>query len=35
MEMLSDSEFQLASRNGKAAFANHCMLHLTGDPFTQ
>lgn len=35
MEMLSDSEFQLASRHGKAAFANHSMLHLTGDPFTQ
>jgi uncharacterized protein (DUF1330 family) len=35
MEMLSDPEFQNASRHRKAAFANHCMLHLAGDPFTE
>ena len=33
MEMLSDPKFQEASRHRKAAFANHCMLHLAGDPF--
>lgn len=35
MEMLSDPGFQKASRHRKAAFANHCMLHLAGDPFKQ
>jgi uncharacterized protein (DUF1330 family) len=35
MEMLSDPEFQKASRHRKAAFVNHCMLHLAGDPFKQ
>ena len=35
MEMLSDPEFQNASRHRKAALANHCMLHLDGDPFTE
>ena len=33
MEMLSDPEFQDVSRHRKAALANHCMLHLAGDPF--
>ena len=33
MEMLSDPEFQAASRHRKAALANHCMLHLAGEPF--
>lgn len=35
MQMLSDPEFQHASRHRKAAFANHCMLHLNGEPFTE
>ena len=34
MEMLSDPEFQHASRHRKAALANHCMLHLAGAPFS-
>lgn len=34
-EMFSDPEFQNASRHRKAALANHCMLHLDGDPFTE
>lgn len=33
MAMLSNPEFQQASRHRKAALANHCMLHLAGDPF--
>lgn len=32
-EMLSNAEFQLASRHRIAAFANHWQLHLAGDPF--
>lgn len=35
MEMLSDPEFQAASRHRKAALANHTMLHLAGEPFNQ
>lgn len=35
MEMLSDPEFQDASRHRKAALANHCMLHLAGEPFRE
>lgn len=35
MDMLSNKEFQLASRHRKAAFANHAMLHLAGDAFSQ
>ena len=33
MEMLSDPAFQKVSRHRKAALANHCMIHLVGDPF--
>ncbi len=33
MDMLSNPEFQSASRHRKAALANHVMLHLAGDPF--
>jgi uncharacterized protein (DUF1330 family) len=33
VEMLSYPEFQKISRHRKAALANHCMLHLAGDPF--
>lgn len=33
MEMLSNPDFQTASRHRKAAMANHCMIHLAGDPF--
>ena len=33
VEMLSDPEFQNASRHRKAALADHCMIHLAGDPF--
>lgn len=35
VDMLSNAEFQLASRHRKAALANHAMLHLAGDPFSQ
>ncbi len=31
--MLMDPEFQAASRHRKAALADHCMLHLNGEPF--
>ena len=34
MQMLSDPEFQSASRHRKAALANHLMLHLSGDLFS-
>ena len=34
-KILSDPEFQHASRHRKAAFAIHCMVHLAGDPCTQ
>lgn len=34
LQMVSDSDFQHASRHRRAALANHYMLHLTGDPFT-
>ncbi len=33
MKMLSNPEFQSASRHRKAALANHTMLHLAGAPF--
>ena len=33
MAMLSNPEFQAASRHRKAAMANHYMLHLAGEPF--
>ena len=33
MQMLSDPDFQQASRHRKAALENHCMLHLNGEPF--
>ncbi|MEM7078748.1 MAG: DUF1330 domain-containing protein [Pseudomonadota bacterium] len=33
MRMLSDPEFQTASRHRKAALANHYMLHLDGTSF--
>ena len=33
MEMLSDAQFQQASRHRLAALADHCMLHLDGSPF--
>jgi len=35
MGMLANPEFQSASRHRKAALANHYMLHLAGQPFTQ
>lgn len=35
MQMLSDPEFQSASRHRKAALANHMMLHLAGSPFIE
>ena len=35
MEMLSNPEFQDSSRHRKAALANHCMIHLAGDPFKE
>ena len=35
MLMLSDPEFQAASRHRKAALANHTMLHLAGAPFSE
>ena len=35
VEMLSNPEFRKASRHRKAALANHCMLHLAGDPFKE
>jgi len=35
MQMLSDSEFQSASRHRKAALASHTMLHLAGTPFIE
>ena len=35
MEMLSNPEFQAASRHRKAALANHTMLHLAGAPFSE
>ena len=34
-QMLSDPEFQSASRHRKAALANHTMLHLAGAPFDE
>jgi len=33
MEMLTNPEFQSASRHRKAALENHYMVHLKGDPF--
>lgn len=33
MEMLTNPDFQGASRHRKAAMANHCMIHLNGEPF--
>ena len=33
MEMLSNPDFQSASRHRKAALADHTMLHLAGAPF--
>lgn len=33
--MLSDPDFQAASRHRKAALANHRMMHLEGDAFTR
>ena len=35
MQMLSDPEFQSASRHRKAALASHTMLHLAGAPFSK
>eukprot|EP00439_Symbiodinium_sp_Y106_P088683 s1_g1219.t1 len=35
MTMLSDPSFQEASRHRKAALANHNMIHLAGDPFSE
>ncbi|MEM8497503.1 MAG: DUF1330 domain-containing protein [Pseudomonadota bacterium] len=35
MQMLSNPEFQSASRHRKAALANHTMLHLAGAPFSE
>ncbi len=35
MQMLSDPDFQEASRHRKAALANHYMLHLAGEPFAE
>ncbi len=35
VQMLSNPDFQQASRHRKAAFANHQMLHLAGEPFTE
>lgn len=34
-EMLSNPTFQKASRHRKAALANHCMIHLDGNPFKE
>lgn len=34
MDMLSNPEFEANSRHRKAALANHCMIHLAGDPFS-
>lgn len=33
--MLEDPNFQKASRHRKAALANHCMIHLDGNPFKE
>ena len=35
MQMLSEPDFQAASRHRKAALASHCMIHLNGEPFTE
>ncbi len=35
MDMLADSDFQAASRHRKAALADHCMIHLSGEPFVE
>jgi len=35
MNMLSDPDFKQASRHRKAALADHCMLHLSGEPFKE
>lgn len=35
MEMLSNPDFQLASRHRKAALVDHLMLHLAGTPFVE
>ena len=33
LQMLSDANFQKASRHRRAALSNHCMIHLNGDSF--
>jgi len=33
LQMLSDSDFQSASRHRKAALKNHSMIHLNGEEF--
>jgi uncharacterized protein (DUF1330 family) len=33
LQMLSDANFQKASRHRRAALKNHCMIHLNGEPF--
>ena len=35
IDMLSNAEFQFASRHRKAALADHMMLHLAGNPFAE
>lgn len=33
LQMMSDANFQKASRHRRAALSNHCMIHLNGDSF--
>jgi uncharacterized protein (DUF1330 family) len=33
LQMMSDANFQTASRHRRAALKNHCMIHLNGESF--
>ena len=33
LQMMSDANFQTASRQRRAALKNHCMIHLNGESF--
>ena len=33
LQMMSDANFQTASRHRRAALKNHCMIHLNGEAF--
>ena len=33
LQMMSDANFQTASRHRRAALKNHCMIHLSGESF--